>query len=179
MISRSALFLDRDGVINARLDDDYVKNVDEFHFIPGVIEGIAKLSGVFGRIFVVTNQQGVGKGLMSKEALHEIHDYMIRNIEKGGGRIDRIYYCGDLAQSGSRFRKPAIGMGLQAKKDFPEISFKHSVMIGDTLTDMIFGRRLKMKTILINQDLILSRKHPQFIDMRYDTLIDFANSASQ
>ena len=74
------LFLDRDGVINQKLDNDYVKHIEEFDFIDGAIEAIVKASSIFGRIVVVTNQQGIGKGLMSHEDLKLVHDYMQSNI---------------------------------------------------------------------------------------------------
>lgn len=143
------LFLDRDGVINKRLVGDYVKTPDEFVFIEGVPEALAALSNVFGRIFVVTNQQGIGKGLMSEEDLRIIHDLMVKRIEEEGGFISKIYHCPELKKHNSPFRKPNTGMAEQAKRDFPEIDFSMSVMVGDSQADMEFGRRMGMKNIYI------------------------------
>ena len=171
----NALFLDRDGVINQRPYNDYVKNVSDFQFIPGVIESIAYLSDRYNPIVVVTNQQGIGKGNMTDDDLEYIHHFMIDNINKGGGRIDKIYHCGDLANTKSLFRKPAPGMGLKARKDFPTIRFKRSVMVGDTLTDMLFGKRLGMHTILIDQHDYLPRKFPELINYRFASLKEFAD----
>lgn len=175
---KQALFLDRDGVINKRPVNDYVKNVADFVFLTGSIEAIALLSGLFSPIVVVTNQQGIGKGIMTTETLHAIHQHMLQEVVKGGGKIDSIYYCGDLKDSGSIYRKPAVGMGLQAKKEFPGISFKQSVMVGDTLTDMIFGKRLHMQTVLIDFDAQLPRKYPKLIDQRFPDLRSFAEYCS-
>ncbi|MFA5541921.1 MAG: HAD-IIIA family hydrolase, partial [Bacteroidales bacterium] len=100
------LFLDRDGVINTRLVDDYVKTWKEFEFIEGVLEAISIFSKEFDRIFIVTNQQGIGKGIMSEEDLDKIHSRMIEEIEAKGGRIDKIYFCKHLAKENHIDRKP-------------------------------------------------------------------------
>lgn len=141
------LFLDRDGVINVRLPGDYVKTVAEFEFLPGVPEAIAALSKIYGRIVVVTNQQGISKGLYSHEDLDLIHRHMVSSIENAGGRINAVYYAHQLASENSPMRKPGTGMALQAKKDFPEIDFSKSVMVGDSASDMEFGKALGMLTV--------------------------------
>lgn len=169
-----SLFLDRDGVINTRLIDDYVKTWNEFEFIDGVLEAIKIFSGIFGKIVVVTNQQGIGKGLMTMEQLNIIHSKMIETIQNNGGRIDKIYICPFKKEEKSILRKPAVGMGLQAKKDFPEIHFKKSIMIGDSDTDMIFGKRLKMKTIFISDNIDEIRKNYRYIDFTAKSLIEVA-----
>lgn len=153
------LFLDRDGVINKRLVDDYVKNWNQFVFIDGVFESLEILSNLFGRIIIVTNQQGIGKKIMSEKALFSIHEKMIKKIEQSNGRIDRIYYCGMLKDEINNCRKPAPVMANLAKKDFPEINFKRSVMIGDTSSDIAFGKDLGMKTIFLGNEI---NKHADF-----------------
>lgn len=144
------LFLDRDGVINRRLMADYVKTTAEFELLEGVAEAIKLATGIFGRIVVVTNQQGIGKGLMTERNLSEIHAYCLQMIQSAGGHIDRFYFAPELAAAGSTFRKPEPGMGLQAQQDFPEIDFERSVMIGDSDSDIAFGKRLGMKTVYID-----------------------------
>ena len=145
----NTLFLDRDGVINRHRPDDYVKTWEEFEFIPDILESLAAWNKQFKHIVIVTNQRGVGKGLMSEETLLEIHKRMVEEIERNGGRIDKIYYCTDT-NNDSPNRKPNIGMALQAKADFPDIDFSKSVMVGDSESDMEFGRRAGMKIIYIN-----------------------------
>jgi histidinol-phosphate phosphatase family protein len=140
------LFLDRDGVINRLRPNDYVKCWEEFEFLPGVFEAFAKWNKHFRHIIVVTNQRGVGKGLMTENDLNEIHSRMITEIEKHGGRIDKIYYCTALNDDDVN-RKPNIGMALQAKHDFPDIDFSKSLMIGDSEGDMKFAENLEMKGI--------------------------------
>src|SRR6478736_1684328 len=117
------LFLDRDGVINRDKVGSYIFNRDEFFFLPGVEEAIKIFSDVFGVIVVVTNQRGIGKGLMTEDDLHNIHAHMLDELGVQGGRIDKIYFAPDL-NSDSPNRKPLTGMALQAKDDFPDINFE-------------------------------------------------------
>jgi len=148
------LFLDRDGVINERIYGDYIQSPDGFKFLPGVLESMAEFASVFGKIIVVTNQQGVGKGLMTKTALKDIHDFMKREIASAGGRLDAIYCCTDLAFQKEHCRKPGIFMARKAKKDFPEIDFHKSIMVGDTSSDMEFGRNAGMFNVLVGGEKV-------------------------
>lgn len=144
------LFLDRDGVINEKLDNDYVKKLDEFKFIEGAKEAIVNFSKTFGRIVIVTNQQGIGKGIMSHEELKVVHDFMQTEIEKAGGKLDHIYYCPALAAENARCRKPNIGMAEEAQKDFPEIDFEKSILVGDSVSDIEMGVKAGMFTVFIS-----------------------------
>jgi histidinol-phosphate phosphatase family protein len=144
------LFLDRDGVINKRFLGDYVKKMDDFHIENGVFEFLNFANFSFHKIIVVTNQQGVGKGIMTESDLEEIHRFMIDSINKKGGRIDRVYSATNLKDAQNNIRKPNSFMGHQAKNDYPSIDFNKSIMIGDTNSDILFGKNLGMKTILIN-----------------------------
>ena len=145
------LFLDRDGVINLHFPKDYVKNWNEFYFLEGSIEAIVRLSEVFGKVIVVTNQQGVAKGKMTEDMLRIIHINMLSEIEAAGGRIDSIYAATVLSDNDPEgIRKPKIGMAMQAQKDFPDIDFAKSIIVGDSITDMQFGRNAGMFTILVS-----------------------------
>ena len=146
------LFLDRDGVINKKLDNDYVKSLSEFKWLPDVPEAIVGLSKIFGKICIVTNQQGIGKGLMTTKQLDEIHHFLSNEIKRNGGNINAIYHAPQLAQENSEMRKPNIGMARQAKNDFPDIDFHKSIMVGDSLSDIEFGRRAGMTPILISDE---------------------------
>ena len=85
------LFLDRDGVINKKKDNDYVKSWDEFFFIEGSLKAISILSNIFKNIFIVTNQRGIGRGIMSDQDLDIIHNKMMNEIKYKKGRVDKIY----------------------------------------------------------------------------------------
>ena len=170
-IDRSwALFLDRDGVINERIPDDYVRNAGEFKLLPGVIEALQIANNLFKTIVVVTNQQGIGKGLMTECNLSEVHDYCLQLIAEGGGRIDRFYFAPNLWQENSALRKPNTGMALLAQHDFPWIDFHRAVMIGDSDSDIQFGLQLGMKTIYISQ----TETHPE-ADHTTASLLDALN----
>ena len=142
------LFLDRDWVVNLEKDNDYIRMPSEFFFLDHVPEAIAIFAGLFGEIFVVTNQKGVGKGLMTEDDLQDIHRYMLQGVEHAGGRISKVYYC-TATENDHPNRKPQPGMALQAKADYPQISFSKSIMVGNTLSDMAFGRAEGMYTVFI------------------------------
>lgn len=167
------LFLDRDGVINERIVGDYVKNVGEFHFLPGVKEAIASLSNHFGKIVVVTNQQGIGKGKYTHEDLAAIHQFMKTEVESANGRIDAVFYAPNLASENSPLRKPGIGMALNAKKIFPQIDFSRSIMVGDTASDMQFARNAGMKAVFC-----CSAAEEVSADVRVSSLPEFASYIS-
>jgi histidinol-phosphate phosphatase family protein len=168
------LFLDRDGVINDEKHLDYIHTWEEFKFYKGVKEALKVFNEKFERIFIITNQRGVAKGLTKLEDLDLIHKNMLQELRTAGGRIDKIYYCTDME---SPNRKPNPGMGLQAKNDYPEIDFSKSIMIGNTLSDMKFGRNLG---IAVNIFLPTTRKDIDIkhgdIDLVFDDLIAVAKA---
>lgn len=135
------LFLDRDGVINVLRKNDYVKSWDEFRFTQGILDALAEWSKYFKDIIIITNQRGVAKGIMSENDLNKIHNKMIEQINKFGGRIDKIYYCTAIDDE-NPFRKPNPGMAYQAKRDFPDIDFSKTLMIGDSESDFVFSQTI-------------------------------------
>jgi D-glycero-D-manno-heptose 1,7-bisphosphate phosphatase len=167
------LFLDRDGVINHEKHLDYIHTWDEFRFYDGVKEALSIFNHLFGPIVVVTNQKGVGKGVTRLQDLELIHHNMVHEVHAAGGRIDRVYFCPDLDDN-SPNRKPNPGMGLQAKQDFPAIEWNKAIMVGNTLSDMAFGRNLGMYTVF----LTTTRPEVDITDNRIDlvcaSLIEFA-----
>lgn len=167
------LFLDRDGVINQHPKQRYVLSWEGFYFVPGVLESIPILNSIFDKIIIVTNQQGIGKGMMTVPQLEDIHRKMIDCIEAFGGRIDHICYCQDLATNPGHQRKPRPGMALEAQQLFPSIDFQTSVMIGDQKSDMEFGKNLGMKCIHIQNN---ESHHPlvnrSLYDLAFETLYD-------
>ena len=126
----SALFLDRDGVINRRIIDGYVTRREDFVLIDGVLEAIAIFACKFDHIFMVTNQQGIGKGLMTETDLADIHGWFLQQ----------------------------------------------SVMVGDTASDMLFGRRAGMTTVLVGDEPFIARQHPHLVDFCYPDLISYAKT---
>jgi histidinol-phosphate phosphatase family protein len=170
------LFLDRDGVINKRIIEGYVRSWEQFEFMPGVQEALKILSNIFLKVIVVSNQQGIGKGIMTEREVIAVHEMMTKAIKDNGGRIDRVYFSPSLKEENSLYRKPNIGMALSARKDFPGIDFKKSVMVGDSESDMIFGRKLKMRTVLISTDKEEIKNIAELIDFVYPDLLSFAKN---
>ncbi len=169
------LFLDRDGVINEDKIGSYIFNADEFVFMKGAPELFKKLTELFHHIIVVTNQRGVGKGLMSVNDLSAIHNKMNKAIEEVGGRIDGIYYAPSLDNNDS-LRKPNPGMAFQAKSDFPDINLSKSILVGNKLSDMQMGKNAGMYTVFVattNPETVFP--HPN-IDYRFDSLLDFVKA---
>ena len=150
------LFLDRDGVINKKLEGKYVRNWEEFEFIPNVLSSISKLSNLFNRIIIITNQQGIGKGIMSENDLIILHQTMIEKIEKVNGKINKIYFCPHLETDYCNCRKPKIGMIEKAVRDFPEINIKKSYLIGDSPSDIKAGERAGLHTIKVDNNFTLN-----------------------
>ena len=140
------LFLDRDGVINVELHLDYVKNYSEFQFMPGVPEALKTLAGLFPRIVIVTNQRGIARGLMTDDDLSDIHSRMLDEIMAKGGRIDKIYYCSAMDNADPN-RKPNPGMALLAQSEIPGIDFDKSIIVGNNISDMEFGRNAGIFTV--------------------------------
>jgi D-glycero-D-manno-heptose 1,7-bisphosphate phosphatase len=169
------LFLDRDGVINVENIGSYITNWQEFEFCEGVQDAMKHLSDVFGSIVVVTNQRGVGKGIMSKEDLKIIGEQMTNAIVSTGGRIDKIYAC-IATEDTDPNRKPNTGMAHQAKEDFPQIDFKRSVMVGNSISDMEFGKRMGMHTVFLTSKHQPYQLPHDLIDEQYGTLKEWAST---
>ena len=172
--SEWTLFLDRDGVINVEKNEDYIRNWNEFEFYSESLKAMPLLAKKFPRIIITTNQKGVGKGLMTEDDLQDIHNNMKSQIELVQGRIDHILYCTDL-DNDSPNRKPQPGMAFQAQTLFPEIQLDKSIMVGNRMSDMLFGRNAGMHTVFV------ATTHPETsfpnpaIDYRFSHLLDFAN----
>jgi histidinol-phosphate phosphatase family protein len=143
------LFLDRDGVINERIMSGYVTSIEEFKFLPQVPESISFFSSLFKYVFVVTNQQGIAKGLMEERNLIEIHAYMHEQVKKVGGEITKSYYAPGLVSPKNVLRKPHPGMALLAQRQNRDVIFEKSIMVGDTDSDILFGKNLGMKTVRV------------------------------
>ncbi len=146
------LFLDRDGTINQRIINGYVGKWEEFKWIDGAIQALGILAKYFRRIIIITNQQGIAKGLMTEEDLSSVHEIMTTQCREIGVEIDAIYYCPKSRSDKSNNRKPKPNMGLLAQKDFPEIAFSETIMIGDMQSDIDFGVALGAKTLSLLPD---------------------------
>lgn len=172
------LFLDRDGVINYEKDGDYIYHPGEFVFYEGAVQALQICSRIFKRLIIVTNQKGVEKGLMTLADLQDVHTHMIHELGKAGVRLDEIFFCTALDNAHPN-RKPQPGMALLAQAQFPDIDFSRSVMVGNNLSDMYFGRNAGMHTVFLqttSPDQPIP--HPA-IDLAFKDLLNFAGALRQ
>lgn len=148
-----AIFLDRDGVINRYPGDkEYVKTWGEFHFLPNVKSALKKLTLHGLRLFIISNQAGVSKGIYSNGALDTITKNMLKELGEDI-KISGVYYCTHCEQDDCSCRKPKAGLVEQAivklKQEGQEIELEKSYFIGDTIRDIETGKNAGLKTILI------------------------------
>ena len=143
------VFLDRDGVINE--DKGYISKISDFKIYPGVGKAIKFINDNNYLLIIITNQSGIGRGLIKIKELNNIHNYLKKNIKKYGAHIDDIYYCPFHPVFGrgkynkkSKDRKPDDGMIKKAIKKW-NIDPKKSFMIGDKITDKLSAKKSKIK----------------------------------
>lgn len=141
------VFLDRDGVINQKRND-YVKKISEFVFLPNSINAINELNKIGFLVIIVTNQSAINRGIISKEKLDEIHEYMLNVLEEKSCKIARVYYCPHLPKENCGCRKPKTGMFEKAIKEF-NIDISKSFLIGDDNTDIQAADLLGLKSYKI------------------------------
>lgn len=147
-----AIFLDRDGVINRRRIEDYVKRWGEFEFLPDIFQVLPELHAAGYRAVLITNQQGIAKGLMTEDDLADIHAQMQKELEdRTGHHFDAIYHCPHGKDQGCKCRKPEPGMLLQAAQEHG-IDLACSWMIGDSESDIEAGLQAGCRTIRIGED---------------------------
>ncbi len=168
------VFLDRDGVINKYPGDTrYVTRWEEFKFIPGSIEAIAKFNEKGFNVFIVSNQAGVGKGLYSEKELNRITKNMVKIMKRKNAEVTGIYYCTHRPQDNCFCRKPKTGLLVRALKDFglsPTVSF----LIGDSMVDIETAKNFGIKSVLLlsgKEKISHQEKWPFKPDYIFDNLL--------
>ena len=128
-----AAFFDRDGTVNERIVGDWVRDWDtQWQWTPDAIEGIKRVYDAGYKLILITNQRGLSIDRLSWEELNELHRRMNEQLlQEIGCSFEHIYVCSHDKHENCDCRKPAPGMLLQAKAEFPEIDMKESVMFGD------------------------------------------------
>lgn len=144
-----AVFVDRDGVLNKYVRADYIRNAEGMHLLDGAAEAVRKLNDRNVPVIVISNQQGVARGLMSRADLDGVDDALRSRLVAAGATLTRTYYCTHLKTDGCSCRKPKSGMIHQAAQDFG-LDLARCVMIGDSLSDIRAGNGAPVaKSILV------------------------------
>ena len=152
---KKVIFLDRDGVINKKAPEhDYVKKWEEFEFLPGALDAITLLTEAGYQIYIISNQQGIARGMMTEEDLRDINDRMIAQIEEAGGHIAGLYHCPHHKDAGCFCRKPEAGMLFKAAREY-QIDLTKAVMIGDKASDVAAGEAAGCRSILVKEGDLL------------------------
>ena len=142
---RPTVFLDRDGVLNKRIVDGYVTHPDELEVLPGVYEALYQIAQKGYRMAVVTNQQGIGKQLMTTADLEKVHEKLKKELD---GLLTEFYVCPHLKDLGCVCRKPKPGL-LDAAHAQEPVEWKASFLIGDSDTDILAGNARDVFTIKV------------------------------
>jgi D-glycero-D-manno-heptose 1,7-bisphosphate phosphatase len=176
----STVFLDRDGVLNQKLPEGrYVASWEDFQLLPGVAEAIASLNRASLRVVVVSNQRGIALGLHTAADVLAIHAKLQALLQQSGAHLDAFYFC-PHDKNECNCRKPLPGLFEQAQGDFPDITAESSLMIGDSWSDIEFGRRLGMVTVFIEGDPMLQKSGAEaareLADLHYPSLLEATGS---
>ena len=167
-----AIFIDRDGTLN--YDKGYTHKVEDLVILPGVIEGLKKLTELDGfKLFIVTNQSGISYGHFTEEDFWKFTNFLIAKLGEEGIHIEKIYFSPDIPEEPTEMRKPNIGMLKQAEKEY-DIDLSKSYIIGDRSTDVEAGHRAGCKTVLIKSDVL--KKHP--MTKKPDALVNDMSEAA-
>ena len=154
---RPAVLLDRDGVLNERLPRaEYVRRPEDFRWLPGAREALARFAAAGYRVIVVSNQAGIGRGLMSEADLGAVHDRMRAEAAAAGGRIDAIYHCPHDWDAGCACRKPRPGMLFQAQRDF-DLDLTRTPFFGDDPRDAEAARAAGCPFVPVDDGRTLAR----------------------
>ncbi|MFM5465556.1 D-glycero-beta-D-manno-heptose 1,7-bisphosphate 7-phosphatase [Aeromonas simiae] len=175
-MAKSAIFLDRDGVINE--DTGYVSQVDDFHFLPGTIEALQLLKKKGYLLVVVTNQSGIARGYFSEADFMNLTEWMDWSLADRDVDLDGIYFCPHHPEHGPACdcRKPEPGMLLAATKEL-DIDLPSSYMVGDKTADIQAGIKAGVGTnVLVRTGKALTDQGETLANAVYDDLLAFAKS---
>lgn len=148
MKETKVVFLDRDGVINRDRGSEYIDHWEKFRFIPGSLKALKLLKEKGYKVIVISNQGGVAKGFYSLKDLTFLTRRMKEAVKAAGGRLNAVYYCTHQKENRCSCRKPKTALFRRARQRFG-IPFKKTFVVGDSVRDIIAGKKLRCKTILV------------------------------
>ncbi len=143
------LILDRDGVINELIPNDYITDIKDVHLNKQFLNACREIAALYKYVFIVSNQACIGKGIATEEQIERINEFIRNEITVNGGKITATYICPD-ADDDSQDRKPNTGLGSLIKKQYPDINFVKTVVVGDSYADSLFAQRIGSSFIRIN-----------------------------
>jgi histidinol-phosphate phosphatase family protein len=176
VLSEYTLFLDRDGVLNLPIVDDYARKADELILVENIVHTMSNLAVFFKRIILVTNQQGIGRKVMSETDLENVHLKLYNALKiKNKYWFDTALFAPYLKTEEHMWRKPSNGMLLKAKEYFPDMDFSKAIMVGDSPGDMMLADTVGLLKVKID--------NPQFSfdnqDFTFATLASFVSHLSK
>ncbi len=142
----NTIFLDRDGTIIE--EKDFIKTPDEIEFLPGSIEAIKILKELGYKIIVISNQSGIGRGILTEEMVNRVNKSFLGRLKKENAEIDALYFCPHSPEENCDCRKPRIGLIMKAVEE-QKLDLKETVVIGDKLSDVELGKKVGAKTVLV------------------------------
>jgi histidinol-phosphate phosphatase family protein len=169
------LFLDRDGVINRKIDGDYVRTWRDFEWLPRAELALKRLREYAPHLVVVTNQQGIGKGLMSTDDVAAIHHHLQAELVADGVQMDAFQVCPHLESTGCACRKPRPGLVLDWLGQHPDTEPSLSIMVGDSQSDLELAHNVAAASGGCASIHIGGRtRRGPVADASFDSLWDFA-----
>ncbi len=170
-----AIFLDRDGTIN--VEKYYLYKIEDFEFLPGVVEALKKLQDAGYLLIIITNQSGIGRGYYTENDFKKLNDWMVLTLKEQGVTISAVYYCPHLSDANilkyrvdCECRKPKLGMYQQAIKDF-DVDLSRSFAIGDKIRDCAICEQTECRGFLIsnneNCDIIEQVRNGKYKNVQY------------
>ena len=168
-----AIFLDRDGTIIEEPPDEVVDSIDKIKILPNALCGLESLKDADFSLFIITNQIGISQGRLSIEEFHIFNNHFLKQLESKDIHISDIFFCPHSPEDNCECRKPKSGLIEQAKQKY-EINLNQSYVIGDRKSDILLGKEIGAKTILVQTDVDFTEEElsPDFVAK---DLLDVAN----
>lgn len=173
------IFLDRDGVISIFTPNDYIKNWGEFAFIDDAIDGLKLLYKNGYRLVIISNQSGINKGLFTIEDLEDITENMENALKKEGVELAGVYYCIHTADENCECRKPKAGLFKKAEEEIGNIDFSETYFIGDSDIDIIAGKNIGARTVLVLTGKTKSAEETETWEIKPDFIFDSLKAAAE
>lgn len=156
--SSKAVFVDRDGTLI--VDVGYPRDPELVEFLPGALNALRRLAQLGFSIVVISNQSGIGRGLVSNPEAEQVHQRFIDLLANSGVQLSGAYYCPHAPTDGCDCRKPAPGLIMRAANDL-NLNPEQSFLVGDKSSDVEAGERARCKTILLNSDSMAQTWNPR------------------